>query len=67
MTTFNNDNNSPINEVERSVEVIEEVIAPGVTFNHNETAEIDLIVEELEEVITPGVMFNHNQTIAGES
>ncbi len=45
-----------MNEVELEVEMLEEVIAPALTVNHNETVEVDLSVEELEEVIAPGVI-----------
>ncbi|MGH9800148.1 MAG: hypothetical protein ACRD82_07270 [Blastocatellia bacterium] len=44
-----------MNEVELEVEMLEEVIAPALIDNHNETVEVDLSVEELEEVIAPGI------------
>ena len=48
---------SAIIVVELSVEELEEVIAPKIAINHNETLasdEVELSVEELEEVIAPG-------------
>ena len=55
-------------EIELTVEEIEEMIAPGITFNHNETLEVELSVEELEEVIAPdtGFRFNHNETLLND-
>jgi hypothetical protein len=47
---------------------MEEVIAPKLAANHNETLvndEVDLAAEELEEVIAPG-MLNHNETLVGD-
>jgi hypothetical protein len=52
--------------VELSVEELEEVIAPRIAINHNETLvsdEVELSVEELEEVIAPGEHLNHNETL----
>jgi hypothetical protein len=54
---------------ELEVEDLEEVVAPGLSRNHNETLvcrndEIELDVEEVEEVIAPGLRFNHNETMA---
>ncbi len=49
------------NEINLSVEEMEEVIAPALTVNHNETLisdEIELSVEELEEVVAPGVIIH---------
>ena len=48
------------------VEELEEVIAPGISVNHNETLvgdseDAELEVEELEEVIAPGLTRNHNE------
>jgi hypothetical protein len=43
-------------EIELDVEELEEVIAPKLTTNHNETIvndEVELNVEELEETIAP--------------
>ena len=59
MTSYSNHNpQTTAQEIELDVEVIEEVIAPSIQFNHNETAEIELVLEEVEEVIAPGIMFN---------
>ena len=49
--------------IELNVEELEEVLAPGISRNHNETAEVELSVEELEEVIAPGITRNHNETV----
>jgi len=52
--------------VELSVEDLEEVIAPRIAINHNETLvddEVELSVEEIEEVIAPKIAINHNETI----
>jgi len=51
--------NAIANEVELCVEELEEVIAPGVRVQHNETLvsdEVELSVEELEEVIAPAIL-----------
>ena len=32
-------------EIELDIEELEEVIAPGITRNHNETLEVDLTIE----------------------
>ena len=56
--------------VELSVEELEEVIAPRIALNHNETLvgdEIELDAEELEDVIAPGVnLGNHNETLVSD-
>ncbi|HZS03721.1 MAG TPA: hypothetical protein VFD58_02520 [Blastocatellia bacterium] len=61
--------NLTIEEIELNAEELEEVIAPGINKNHNETLagdceEIELDVEELEEMIAPGIHLNHNETLA---
>ncbi len=53
-------------EVELIAEEVEEVIAPGLSLNHNETLEVELNVEEAEEVIAPGIGLNHNETLVVE-
>ena len=58
----------PENQIELEIEELEEVIAPGVRLQHNETLirdaeEIELDVEKLEEVITPGIHLQHNETL----
>jgi hypothetical protein len=48
------------------VEELEEVIAPAIAANHNETLasdEVDLCIEEMEEVIAPGLNIQHNETL----
>ena len=50
-------------EIELTVEEIEEMIAPGLKVNHNEMVEGDLTVEKVEEVIAPGISLNHNETL----
>jgi hypothetical protein len=55
--------------VELSVEEVEEVIAPRIAINHNETLvseEVELSFEELEEVIAPGEHLNHNETLVSD-
>ena len=58
------------NEINLSVEEMEEVIAPALTNNHNETLvsdEIELSVEEMEEVVAPGLISNHNETLVSDT
>ena len=50
------DENPATGEIELNVEELEEVIAPKLAANHNETIvndEVELNVEELEETIAP--------------
>ena len=59
-------------EIELDVEELEEVIAPGRRYNHNETLvhdveAIELDIEELEEVIAPGKRLNHNETLVRDT
>ncbi|HEX2488345.1 MAG TPA: hypothetical protein VHR27_03020 [Blastocatellia bacterium] len=56
-------------EVYLNAEEMEEVIAPKLAVNHNETIvidEVELGVEEMEEVIAPGMSLNHNETLVGD-
>jgi hypothetical protein len=56
-------------EVYLNAEEMEEVIAPKITTNHNETIvidEVELGIEEMEEVIAPGFSLNHNETLVGD-
>ena len=61
-----------IEEVDLEIEALEEVIAPKIAFNHNESMltddkEVALEVEELEEVIAPGFnLANHNETMLAD-
>jgi len=51
--------------VELEDEELEAVIAPGRSWNHNETQlppPTELEAEELEVVIAPGFTINHNET-----
>lgn len=51
------------------VEEIEEVIAPRLAGNHNETLaidEVELSVEEVEEVVAPKLAGNHNETLVSD-
>ncbi len=67
MITHNNDHTqTTAQDIGLDVEVIEEVIAPGVNLNHNETLEVELTVEEVEEVIAPGFTINHNETLVSD-
>ena len=68
----NNDEKMPaieilLLEIESEVEQLEEMVAPGFNFNHNETVLVDpeivLEIEELEEIVAPGLNFNHNETV----
>ena len=46
-------------EIELNVEEMEEIIAPALTKNHNETLlgeAVELSVEELEEIVAPGAI-----------
>ena len=57
--------------VELSVEELEEVIAPKIALNHNETLAsdteaVELTVEEMEEAIAPRIALNHNETIVAD-
>jgi hypothetical protein len=48
------------------LEEIEEVIAPRVAGNHNETLvtdEVELRAEEVEEIIAPKIATNQNETL----
>src|SRR5262245_35178078 len=57
---------APPAEIELDAEELEEVIAPGIIANHNETLvndEVELAAEELEEVIAPLIAANHNETL----
>jgi hypothetical protein len=56
-----------VEEIELNVEELEEVIAPGLSMNHNEALEVDLSVEEMEEVIAPGLSMNHNEALASDT
>jgi len=54
--------------VELGVEELEEVVAPALAPNHNETFVADLDVEEMEEVIAPGLSTgNHNETLVSDA
>ncbi len=56
-------------EVYLNAEEMEEVIAPKITTNHNETIvidEIELGVEEMEEVVAPRLAGNHNETLVAD-
>ena len=59
-------------EVDLFVEGLEDVIAPRLAANHNETMarddeEIKLEVEELEDVIAPRLAANHNETMVSDA
>lgn len=56
MTFDADDKATTLGEIILEVEEMEEVIAPKITVNHNETLasdEVELSVEELEETIAP--------------
>jgi hypothetical protein len=55
-------------EVELEVEELEQIIAPALNPNHNESlltesTEVELEVEELEQIIAPALNPNHNETL----
>ena len=61
-----------VEEVDLFVEGLEDVIAPRLAANHNETMarddeEIKLEVEELEDVIAPRLAANHNETMVSDA
>ena len=48
---------------------MEEVIAPILAANHNETLvndEVELAAEEMEEVLAPKIVLNHNETLVDD-
>ena len=66
MTANVDDRKRAPGEINLEVEELEEVIAPILAANHNETIvadDVELSVEEMEEVIAPGIIANHNETI----
>jgi hypothetical protein len=66
MTAHVGDKAQAQGEIELGVEELEEVIAPKIALNHNETIvadDIELSAEEIEEVIAPKLATNHNETI----
>jgi len=61
--------NAEGDEVYLNAEEMEEVIAPKLAVNHNETIvndEVELGIEEMEEVIAPGFSLNHNETLVSD-
>lgn len=56
-----------VEEIELNAEEMEEVIAPALSTNHNETVEVDLSAEEMEEVIAPALSSNHNETVTSDA
>src|SRR5262249_6153878 len=58
--------NEIVKEIELNVEELEDRIAPGVDFNHNETLVVEDVIateiEEVEEIVAPGTSINHNET-----
>ena len=66
MTVYVDDKATATGRDPLEVEEMEEVIAPGIIANHNETLvgdEVELTVEEMEEVIAPKLAANHNETL----
>ena len=70
MPVYVDDLATPQSEIILEVEELEEVIAPKITTNQNETLvcdEVELNVEGMEEVIAPKITTNHNETfVIGE-
>lgn len=56
-----------VEEIELNAEEMEEVIAPALSVNHNETVEVDLSAEEMEEVIAPLAGYNNNETLISDA
>lgn len=56
-----------VEEIELNVEEMEEVVAPALSPNHNETMEVELSAEEMEEVIAPALAPNHNETVVSDA
>ena len=69
MTVHVDDGATAPDAITLEVEELEEVIAPKIATNHNETLvgdEVELNAEELEEVIAPGESLNHNETLVSD-
>jgi hypothetical protein len=69
MTVYADDGTTAPSEIELDVEEMEEVIAPKLAANHNETLigdEVELNAEEVEEVIAPKIATNHNETLVSD-
>jgi len=69
MTVYVDESETAPGAVTLEVEELEEVIAPKLAANHNETLvgdEVELNAEELEEVIAPGESLNHNETLVSD-
>jgi len=69
MTVHVDDGATAPDAITLEVEELEEVIAPKLAANHNETLvgdEVELNAEELEEVIVPGESLNHNETLVSD-
>lgn len=66
MTTTVNQDIKTTGEVILEIEELEEMIAPRIATNHNETIigdEVELNVKGAEEVIAPRISTNHNETL----
>jgi hypothetical protein len=69
MTVDIDDKATTAGEIILEVEEVEEVIAPKITTNHNETLvgdEVELSIEEMEELIALGMQLQHNETLVGD-
>jgi hypothetical protein len=54
-----------VEEIELKVEEMEEVVAPGLKLNHNETLEVELDAEELEEFLFGGRSGSTSRHLSG--
>jgi len=69
MTVYVDDRATAPDVITLEVEELEEVIAPRLSGNHNETLvsdEVELNAEEMEEVIAPKLAGNHNETLVSD-
>jgi hypothetical protein len=57
-------------DLDLQIEELENIVAPQVRWNHNETVSVDeeigLEVEEPEGIVAPGASFNHNEAMVEE-
>jgi hypothetical protein len=71
--TMETHNDEPIDCTHPEVEIeeLEQIIAPALTSNHNETLlaepnDVELEIEELEQIIAPALTSNHNETLVSD-
>lgn len=69
ITAYVDDEETASDAITLEVEEMEEVIAPKLAANHNESLvndEVELNAEEMEEIIAPRLAGNHNETLVGD-